>query len=113
MKDSKKTYKPKPFTQDVAADTMKHMNQSLDDKRTLCNVLKQAYRCVQVDSHNLIAAQHLLLEALWMGKRMHEKLYDDKKQELNNELIDDSEDICFEIDWQNMDGRNVARGNWD
>ena len=49
----KKEYKPKPFTQDLAQETFKHMYAELDDKRTLCNVIKQAFRCVQEDSYNL------------------------------------------------------------
>tara|TARA_B110000305_G_C19432605_1_gene637068 strand:- start:1888 stop:2220 length:333 start_codon:yes stop_codon:yes gene_type:complete len=109
----KKQYNPKPFTQDLAQDTFKEMSAGLDDKRTLCNVIKQAFRCVQEDSYNLRAAQELMLEALWMGKRMHAKLYTESQIEFNEELVDHSDDHEYVIDWDNLDGRNVANGNWD
>lgn len=108
MKDQ---YKPKPFTQEAAKQTYKHMFESLDDKRTLCNVIKQAFRCVQTDSYNLKAAQELMLEALWMGKRMHSKLYVEKQHEFKMEMVENHDQYI--IDWDNMDGRNVSQGNWD
>lgn len=108
----KNQYKPKPFTQELAISALKDMHADLDDKRTLCNVIKQAFRCVQTDSHNLQAAQELMIEALWMAKRMHAKLYSESQVEFAQELVEDN-DHEFVIDWSNMDGRNVAKGNWD
>jgi len=46
------------------------------------------------------------LESLWMGQRMHSKLYDEQKQQNEDE-------DPFAVDWSNLDGRNVAQGNWD
>lgn len=107
-----KDYQPKPFTQELAEQAFKDMYEPLDKKRTLCNVLKQAYRAVQDDSYNLTAARDLLLESLWMAQRMHKKLYDEQVKQLRAEEPDD-EEYDFTIDWSKLDGRNVARGNWD
>ena len=107
-------YKPRPFTKEIAEQMKVAMNESFDEKRTLCNVLKLAYRCSREESYNLQAVQALLLESLWMGQRMHAKLYDVQKQELNNEHRQQNQDEDpFAVDWSNLDGRNVAQGNWD
>ena len=107
-------YKPRPFTKEIAEQMKVAMNESFDEKRTLCNVLKLAYRCSREESYNLQAVQALLLESLWMGQRMHDKLYDTQKQEFNNEHQQQNEDEDpFSVDWSNLDGRNVAQGNWD
>lgn len=113
--DKNKGYQPRPFTQETAEQALKDMNTVFDDKRTLCNVLKQCFRCVQQDSHNLSAARDLLLEALWMGQRMSEALSKNAAARLDNETISqkDSEEFDFCVDWNNLDGRNVAQGNWD
>jgi len=116
----KKDYHPKPFTQELAEKSHADIMKPFDDKRTLCNVIKQVYRCVQEESYNLKAARDLLLEALWMGQRMHGKLYKNKRAELEQESAVesveddwDSEEFDFSIDWSKLDGRNVAQGNWD
>jgi len=45
---------------------------------------------------------------------MSAKLSSDKKSEFNDEHPEQQEDEDpFAIDWSNLDGRNVARGNWD
>jgi hypothetical protein len=107
-------YKPKPFTKELAEQMKVAMSEPFDEKRTLCNVLKLAYRCSREESYNLQAVQALLLESLWMGQRMHAKLYDAQKQEFNNEHQQQNEDEDpFAVDWSNLDGRNVAQGNWD
>lgn len=107
-------YKPKPFTKELAEQMKVAMSEPFDEKRTLCNVLKLAYRCSREESYNLQAVQALLLESLWMGQRMHAKLYDTQKQEFNNEHQQQKEDEDpFAVDWSNLDGRNVAQGNWD
>ena len=107
-------YQPKPFTKELAEQMKVAMTEPFDEKRTLCNVLKLAYRCSREESYNLQAVQALLLESLWMGQRMHSKLYDAQKQEFNNEHQQQNEDEDpFAVDWSNLDGRNVAQGNWD
>lgn len=107
-------YKPKPFTKELAEQMKVAMTEPFDEKRTLCNVLKLAYRCSREESYNLQAVQALLLESLWMGQRMSAKLSSDKKQEFNNEHQQQNEDEDpFAVDWSNLDGRNVAKGNWD
>lgn len=108
------TYKPKPFTQQIAEQTIKKMYEPQDEKRTLCNVIKQAFRAVQEDSHNLQAARDLLLEALWMGQRMSDKLSNNRRKKLSKEQpLEDDEEYDFSVDWSKLDGRNVAQGNWD
>ena len=107
-------YKPKPFTKEIAEQMREEMNLPFDEKRTLCNVLKQAYRCSREGSYNLEAVRALLLESLWMGQRMHSKLYDEQQQQFKNEHINqDKDEDPFAVDWSNLDGRNVAKGNWD
>lgn len=107
-------YKPRPFTKEIAEQMKLEMEASFDEKRTLCNVLKLAYRCSREESYNLEAVRALLLESLWMGQRMHSKLYDNQKQEVKNEQVEQEDDEDpFAVDWSNLDGRNVAQGNWD
>jgi hypothetical protein len=107
-------YKPRPFTKEIAEQMKLEMEASFDEKRTLCNVLKLAYRCSREESYNLEVVRALLLESLWMGQRMHSKLYDNQKQEVKNEQIEQEDDEDpFAVDWSNLDGRNVAQGNWD
>lgn len=110
------TYTPRPFTQQIAEQAYKDIKKDLDDKRTLCNVIKQCFRCVQEDSHNLPAAKDLLLEALWMGQRMSEALSKNAQARLKQEQVEDewdAEEFDFCVDWSKLDGRNVAQGNWD
>jgi len=107
-------YKPKPFTKEIADQMKISMDSEFDEKRTLCNVLKLAYRCSKEASFNLEATRALLLEALWMGQRMSEKLSKIRKNQLEKELIrQENDEDPFSVDWDNMDGRNVAQGNWD
>ena len=49
------------------------------------------------------------LARLWR-KSMHEK----QLQQFKNEHIEQYKDEDpFAVDWSNLDGRNVAQGNWD
>ena len=108
----KNEYKPKPFTQQLAEQAHEDMFTDLDTQRTLCNVIKQAFRACQEDSYNLKATRDLLLEALWMGQRMSQKLSDNKKQELQLEQHEDTEEFTFCVDWSKF--KNLpARGNHD
>jgi hypothetical protein len=107
-------YRPKPFTKEIADQMKANMNSEFDEKRTLCNVLKLAYRCSREESFNLEATRALLLEALWMGQRMSDALTKKRKENIEKELIQQKKDEDpFAVDWDNMDGRNVAQGNWD
>lgn len=109
----KEEYQPKPFTQEVAEQAYIDIMSVLDEKRTLCNVIKHAFRAAQDESYNLQAVRDLLLEALWMGKRMHDKLYKKKVEELNHEhVVEGSEDVNNPIDWGKFNTL-PARGNWD
>tara|TARA_R110001606_G_scaffold155829_1_gene298145 strand:- start:115 stop:447 length:333 start_codon:yes stop_codon:yes gene_type:complete len=108
------TYNPKPFTKELSEQMKIDIDRAFDDKRTLCNVLKLAYRCSRDDSHNLTAVRSLLLEAYWMGQRMSLKLTTNKKQQCDGEyIIQDEDEDPFSVDWSNLDGRNVSKGNWD
>lgn len=109
-----KKYEPKPFTKEIANQMKASMDSEFDEKRTLCNVLKLAYRCSREESFNLEATRALLLEALWIGQRMSNALTKKRKESIKQELIPQRKDEDpFAIDWNNMDGRNVAQGNWD
>ena len=109
-----KKYEPKPFTKEIADQMKLNMNSEFDEKRTLCNVLKLAYKCSREESFNLEATRALLLEALWMGQRMSDALTKKRKENIEKELIQQKKDEDpFAVDWDNMDGRNVAQGNWD
>ena len=105
-------YNPKPFTQQHAEEAYKNMYSELDDQRTLCNVIKHAYRACQDDSYNLSATRELLLEALWMGQRMSDKLSGNKKLELENEQHPDQDEFSFSVDWSNFSDF-PAQGNFD
>jgi hypothetical protein len=107
-------YKPKPFTKEIADQMKIKMDSEFDEKRTLCNVLKLAYKCSREESFNLEATRALLLEGLWMGQRMSDALTKKRKENVEKELIDQIKDEDpFAVDWSNLDGRNVAQGNWD
>ena len=106
-------YKPKPFTKEISNQMKLNINSPFDQKRTLCNVLKLAYRCSKEESYNLEAVRALLLEGFWMGQRMSAKLSSDKKSEFNNEHVEQAEEDPSSVDWSNISSPNVARGNWD
>lgn len=107
-------YKPKPFTKEIYEETKIKMDSPFDEKRTLCNVLKLAYKCSKEESFNLEATRALILEGLWMGQRMSDALTKKRKENFNSELNQqDQEEDPFSVDWSNLDGRNVAKGNWD
>ena len=107
-------YKPKPFTKEIYEETKIKIDSPFDEKRTLCNVLKLAYKCSKEESFNLEATRALILESLWMGQRMSDALTIKRKENFNSELNQqDEEEDPFSVDWSNLDGRNVAKGNWD
>ena len=105
-----KAYSPKSFGVEELQESIKGINSSPDEKRTICNVLRMIYNCLEPESSNINAARSLVLEAFWMGKRMNAKLTEAKKLELENEIHeDDSEEYCFSVDFSKL----PARGNWD
>ena len=110
MKNS--NYTPKPFTQELAEQARDDMYSDLDEQRTLCNVIKQAFRACQEDSYNLKATRDLLLEALWMGQRMSAKLSGNRREELEAEQHPDTEEFTFCVDWSKFKDL-PARGNFD
>lgn len=105
-------YKGKLFTKEEMAQAIKGINDAFDEQRTVCNVLRLVYKCLEQDSCNIEAAKSLVLEAFWMGKRMHNKLSENKKAEIKTELDDDNEEFAFSIDWSKFEDL-PARGNWD
>lgn len=108
---NKNNYKPKSFTPEIAVQIGMEINEPLDDKRTLFNVLKQAYKCSREDSYNLTALRALILEAFWMGKRMRNKLGNNAKRALKQEMPEHVEEFMFSVDWnEDMD---LSQGNWD
>lgn len=107
-------YKPKPFTKELAEEMKLAMKEPFDQKRTLCNVLKLAYRCAKEESFNLEATRALILESLWMGQRMSESLTKKRKEVLSQGFVEqEEEEDPFSVDWSNLDERNVSKGNWD
>ena len=106
------TYTGKPFTEKDMQESFKGINGEFDSKRTVCNVLRIAYKCLSPESHNLEAARALVLEAFWMGKRMHKKLSTKEQNSLNKTLDEDSEEFAFSVDWSKFEN-SLAQGNWD
>ena len=107
---NKKEFKGKPFTKedreqsllDIAPDKM-------DDMRTVCNVVRLIYQNADDEAFNLGAIRELALEAMWMGKRMNEKLTEYRQAEMYEEYIpQDESSRNF-----NYDMYDVAQGNWD
>ena len=106
----KKEFKGKPFTKedreqsliDIAPDKM-------DEMRTVCNVVRLIYQNADDEAFNLGAIRELALEAMWMGKRMNDKLTEYRQAEMYDEYIpqDESNRNC------NYDMYDVAQGNWD
>jgi len=106
------SFEGKSFTEEDIKKAIEGINGDFDEKRTVCNVLRLAFQCLDPKSHNIEAARSLVLEAFWMGKRMDAKLSKNKKEELSKEYDDDSEEFAFSVDWEKY--RNFpAKGNWD
>ena len=103
-----KEYKPKPFTEALSLEYKEKIISPLEKKRTLCNVVKLIYRNIREDSYNLPAAKALLTEALWMGERMSAKLDANRKDELLEESLNQTEDDPSGVDWADL-----SKGNWD
>ena len=103
-------FKGKPFTKNDREQALKDIVPAqMDDKRTVCNVVRLIYQSASDDAYNLGAIRELALEAMWMGKRMNEKLEKNRQEQMYNEYIDQSESYLNE----NSDMYDLAQGNWD
>ena len=71
----KTEFKGKPFSkEDQRTSIERHCSSNMDDKRTVCNVVRLIFENSQDEAYNLGAIRELALEAMWMGKRMNDKL---------------------------------------
>ena len=105
----KKEFNTKPFRTGDREQTLEDIDiNNMDDKRTICNVIRLIYQNCQPGEENLGCIRELALEAMWMGKRMNSKLTEYRQQEMHEEYIEqkDSHLNC------NSD-MFPARGNWD
>ena len=103
-------YKGKPFTKEDREQALKDIARTqMDDKRTVCNVVRLIYQSASDEAYNLGAIRELALEAMWMGKRMNEKLEMARQEQMYNEYINQNESHLNE----NSDMYDVAQGNWD
>ena len=105
----KKEFDGKPFKKEDREQALKDIRPcEMDEKRTVCNVVRLIFENAQDEAYNLGAIRELALEALWMGKRMNDKLTEYRQQEMYEEYIDqkDSDKNC------NYD-MYPAQGNWD
>ncbi len=110
IKFESKAYTPKSFGINELQEALDSINSDPDNKRTICNVLRLAYSCMQEEATNINAARSLILEAFWMGKRMNAKLTKNKQKQLDDEIHDDDDDdYCFSVDFSQL----PAKGNWD
>jgi hypothetical protein len=105
----KKEFNGKPFTKADREQSIKDIVPGeMDDKRTVCNVVRLIYQNASDDAHNLGAIRELALEAMWMGKRMNDKLTKYRQDQLYEEYIDQDESHLND----NYD-MYPAQGNWD
>ena len=103
-------FKGKPFTKEDREQSLKDIVPTeMDDKRTVCNVVRLIFQSAQDEAYNLGAIRELALEAMWMGKRMNEKLEIARQEQMYNEYINQNESHLNE----NSDMYDVAQGNWD
>ena len=106
---NKKEFAEKAFKKEDREQSLKDIRPcEMDEKRTVCNVVRLIFENAQDDAYNLGAIRELALEAIWMGKRMNDKLTEYRQKEMYEEYIDqkDSDKNC------NYD-MFPAQGNWD
>jgi len=111
IKFESKAYSPKSFGIEELQESLKGINDNPDTKRTICNVLRMAYNCMQDEAINANAARSLILEAFWMGKRMRNKLGNNAKHALKQETPEHVEEFMFSVDWN--EDVDLSQGNWD
>ena len=104
---NKKEYNGKPFKKEDREQALKDISMSnMDEKRTVCNVVRLIFQNAQDEAYNLGAIRELALEAMWMGKRMNDKLTEYRQQEMYEEYIDQKDsNLNYNYD--------LAQGNWD
>ena len=104
---NKKEYNGKPFKKEDREQALKDISMSnMDEKRTVCNVVRLIFQNAQDEAYNLGAIRELALEAMWMGKRMNDKLTEYRQQEMYEEYIDQTDsNLNYNYD--------LAQGNWD
>lgn len=102
-------FKGKPFTSDDREQTLENIKLNhMDEKRTICNVIRMIYATAQPNEQNLGAIREMALEAMWMGKRMNAKLTEYRQQEMHEEYINqDQSNLNCNYDMY------PAQGNWD
>jgi hypothetical protein len=106
---NKDEFKGKPFTKDNREQALKDITPlNMDDKRTVCNVIRLIYQNADDEAFNLGAIRELALEAMWMGKRMNNKLTEHRRAELKTEYIKQS-DSYLNCNYDMY----PAQGNWD
>lgn len=107
--DDQGKFKGKPFTKENREQSIEDIVPGkMDDKRTVCNVVRLIYQNAQDEAYNLGAIRELALEALWMGKRMNDKLTKYRQDQLYGEYINQDESHLND----NYD-MYPAQGNWD
>ena len=88
----KKEFKGKPFTKKDREQSLKDIVYAqMDDMRTVCNVVRLIYQNADDEAFNLGAIRELALEAMWMGKRMNDKLTEYRQKEMYEEYIPQDE----------------------
>jgi predicted ATP-dependent Lon-type protease len=109
MGDKKeKSFSVKPFTNADREQALVDINDELDARRTVCNVIRLIFQNSQEGAYNLGAVRELALEAMWMGKRMNAKLTKLRQDEMKKEYIPQKDSHLNE----NYDSY-PAQGNWD
>ena len=104
----KKSFSIKPFTNVDRDQSLVDVVEELDERRTVCNVIRLIFQNAEDDAYNLGAIRELALEAMWMGKRMNAKLTALRQAEMKEEYIHQKDSHLNE----NYD-YYPAQGNWD
>ena len=108
---NKKEFDGKPFKKEDREQALKDIRPcEMDEKRTVCNVVRLIFQNAQDDAYNLGAIRELALEAMWMGKRMNDKLEKNRQEQMYNEYINQNQSHLNENSDMYDD---LAQGNWD
>ena len=108
-KKKEKSFSVKPFTTTDRDQSLIDIEEELDERRTVCNVIRLIFQNAQDDQYNLGAIRELALEAMWMGKRMNAKLTKLRQEEMKKEYIPQKDSHLNE----NWSDNWPAKGNWD
>jgi len=107
-KKKEKSFSIKPFTNADRDQSLVDIEEELDERRTVCNVIRLIFQNAQDDAYNLGAIRELALEAMWMGKRMNTKLTTMRQTEMREEYIP-QKDSHLNENYESY----PAQGNWD